>query len=280
MTGSDLKILLISDQVMLRAANQVLFQTIRGLLEDNYHVCLILDGKTGHEKTNIASLDELFPEYLDKLDLHYFYTYGSWFFSSLVKIRKIVSSLKKVSHERTAGSFAPSNSVKGFDQTRTGLTLISDLKYTLKWLAAYSKAKKVSKEFKPDLICGFEIGGAVPAEKLSKHLSIPFYTKYMGTIVHPYIRENRLEQVKPYVKGLKVKSSIHFMLNDGTKGDSVQKYLGVDPKTIRFRIDGVDKHKFKNLPERESCIKQLNLPIESNDFICLCLSNHNASYKR
>lgn len=280
MIAPDLKILLISDQVMLRAANQVLFQTIKGLLQDNYCVCLILDGNTGHEEKNIATLDELFPEYLDKLELHYFNTYGSWLFSLLSKVYSILSFRKKINSELSAELFPASNSVTGFDKTRTGLTFISDFKYTLKWLAAYSTAKKVSRDFKPDLICGFEIGGAVPAEKLSKHLSIPFYTKYMGTIVHPYIRENRLHQVKPYLKGLKVKSSLHFMLNDGTRGDTVQKYLGVDPGTIRFRVDGVDKYKYKSLPDRDICVTRLNLPIEKEDFICLCLSNHNAGYKR
>lgn len=280
MIAPDSKILLISDQVMLKAANQVLFQTIQGLLKDNYRVCLVLDGNTGHEAKNIATLDELFPEYLDKLEVHYFNTYGSYIFNMLSKVRSILSIRKKKNSELTAKSFAASNSVKGFDKTRTGLIFISDFKYTLKWLAAYSKAKKVSSNFKPDLICGFEIGGAVPAEKLSKHLSIPFYTKYMGTIVHPYIRENKLNQVKPYVKGLKVRSSIHFMLNDGTRGDKVQEYLGVDPVTIRFRIDGVDKHKFNDLPNRDNCALRLNLPIEKEDFICLCLSNHNAGYKR
>ena len=280
MNNSDPKILLISDQVMLKAANQVLFHTVRGLLEDGYCVCLILYGTTGHELENIASLDELFPEYLHKVEVHYFETFGSWGFELLRKLRSTFTERKKDISEISLESFPPSNAVTGFDKTRTGLTFLSDFKYELKWLAAYATAKKASRSFKPDLICGFEIGGAVPAEKLSKHLSIPFYTKYMGTIVHPYIIENRLQQVKPYLKGLKVKASLHFMSNDGTRGDIVQKYLGVDPDTIRFRIDGVKKYMSNGLPDRDQCASQLGLPIEKEDFLCLCLSNHNAGYKR
>lgn len=273
-------ILLISDQVMLKAANQVLFQTVRGLLGDGYRICLVLDGNTGHEAGNVASLQELFPQDLDRLELHYFNAYGGAIFSALKKIRAIITKIKQGDSRPDLTSFAPSNTIKGFDKTRTGCTFISDFKYELKWLSAFKIAEKVAAVFKPDLICGFEIGGAVPAEKLAKRLGIPFYTKYMGTIVHPYIEDGTLDRVKPYVKGLSVKSAMHFMLNDGTKGDVVQKFLGVDPETIRFRIDGVDKHKYRDLPSREKCIQDLGLPIKNDDFLCLCLSNHNAAYKR
>ena len=79
-------VLLISDQVMLKAANQVLFQTVRGLLEDDFRVCLILDGKTGHDKKNIASLEELFPDFMEQIEVHYYNAYGmAIFFLSTIK---------------------------------------------------------------------------------------------------------------------------------------------------------------------------------------------------
>ena len=273
-------VLLISDQVMLKAANQVLFQTVRGLLEDDFRVCLVLDGKTGHDKKNIASLQELFPDFMEQLEVHYFKVYGSWLFSILNKVKSIVARKKKPGGKLAAGSFPSSNSVTGFDKTRIGFTYISDLKFELKWIAAFRTAKKASKGFAPDLICGFEIGGAIPAEKLSNYLGIPFYTKYMGSIVFPYIESNSLHKVRPYVKGLTVKSHLHFMHNDGTKGDKAQIFLGVKPETIRIRIDGLEKEKFNDLPDRNQCMVELNLPLQTDDFICLSLSNHNAGYKR
>ena len=132
---------------------------------------------------------------------------------------------------------------------------LSDLNFKLKWSAAYRKARDVSKVFKPNLICGFEVGGAVPAARLASDLKVPFFTKYMGTIVYPYIKENQLYKVKPYLKGLSVGANLHFMHNDGTKGDKVLQYLGVNKKSIRFTIDGVDKQKFKHLLNSSACRK-------------------------
>lgn len=280
MKNGTKNIILISDQILLRGANQVLFQTIRGLLEDSYNVCLIFDGNTGHEKENIATIEELFPSFIDRIELHYYQAYFSIFFDFLKKIRDIFLNFRQNIPTNLEVKFAHSNAVNGFDNTRTGFTFISDLKYTFKWMAAYRTAKKAALKFSPNVICGFEIGGSIPAEKLSKKLNIPFFTKYMGTIVYPYLKENNLQAVKPFVKGLKVKPKLHFMLNDGTRGKEVLQKLGANPDTIRFRIDGVDKLKFKNLPNREKCIVELKLDIQKNDFVCLCLSNHNASYKR
>lgn len=276
------KVMLISDQVMLKAANQVLFQTVRALLQDGYEVCLILDGNTGHEVKNIATLEELFPEYLNKLQVHYFVARFGWLFDFLGRCRKQLRKIRGSTTVSASGTvnFLPSNVIAGFDKTRTGVTWVSDFKYEMKWSAAYAVARRVARAFKPDLICGFEIGGAVPAEKLANKISIPFYTKYMGTIVHPYIQDDTLGKVRPYVKGLSVKAAIHFMLNDGTKGDDVLKYFGVDPSTIRFRIDGIDKDKFSNLPSRKECVDRLGLALDKDAFYCLCLSNHNAGYKR
>lgn len=275
-------VMLISDQVMLRAANQVLFQTVRALLQDGYRVCLILDGKTGHEAKNIATMEELFPTYLEKLQVHYFVARFCWMFDLLGWCRKQLGQIRgsKSDTAKITNMFLPSNVIAGFDKTRTGLTWISDFKYEMKWKSALEVAQKIAGTFKPDLICGFEIGGAVPAEKLAQRIGVPFYTKYMGTIVHPYIQDGTLDKVRPYVKGLSVKAAIHFMLNDGTKGDDVLKYFGVDPSTIRFRVDGIDKDKFSNLPSRKECIDLLGLALDEDDFYCLCLSNHNAGYKR
>ena len=244
---------------MLRAANQVVYQTVKALLEDNYYVCLVLDGDTGHEATNIADLNELFPEHIDSFEVHYFQTYLLHFINVVKRLLTAASRGRGKTTARETVSFPESNAITGFDRTRTKLTLLSDIKYELKWASAYSTAKRVALAHAPDLICGFEIGGAVPASRLSKAISIPFYTKYMGTIVYPYIREKKLNVVRPYVKGLSVDAALHFMLNDGTKGDVVQEYLGVDPSTVRFRIDGVDKSKLRDLPERAACIHELNL---------------------
>ena len=273
-------VLLISDQIMLKAANQVLFQTVRGLLEDDFRVCLILDGKTGHDKKNIASLEELFPDFLEQIEVHYYNAYGSWLFSFLSTMKSFIKKRKRSDLKSAVDSFPSSDTITGFDKTRTGFTYISDLKFELKWIAAFRTAKKASKGFVPELICGFEIGGAIPAEKLSNFLGIPFYTKYMGSIVFPYIESNSLHKVKPYVKGLTVKSHLHFMHNDGTKGDKAQIFLGVSPEKIRLRIDGVEKAKFINLPDRNQCRAELKLPLKNDDFVCLSLSNHNAGYKR
>ena len=100
-------VLLISDQVMLKAANQVLFQTVRGLLKDDFRVCLI-DGKTGHDKKNIASLEELFPNFMEQIEVHYYNAFGSWLFFFL-SIVKAVLKERKGSDLKSAVSSFPSS---------------------------------------------------------------------------------------------------------------------------------------------------------------------------
>ena len=68
-------------------------------------------------------------------------------------------------------------------------TYISDLSLNLNGLQLFRTAKKASKGFAPDLICGFEIGGAIPAEKLSNFLGIPFYTKYITNCISRRARQ-------------------------------------------------------------------------------------------
>lgn len=275
------RLMLISDQVMLKAANQVLYQTVRGFLENGFVVNLVLDGNTGHEAKNIANVYDLFPDYLDRLKVSYYYARFNAVFSLLKKVKSEFSKFRKPSDVKSqAHVFLDSDTIGGFDKTRTELTFVSDLKFSLKWQAALRIAELEAANRKPDIICGFEIGGAVPAEKLAKMLGVPLFTKYMGTIVYPYIVENRIDKIKPYVKGLSVNADLHFMLNDGTKGDEVLYHFGIPKEKIRFRIDGIDKSKFKSVMAREQAVKHLKLPLVKDDFVCLCLSNHNSGYKR
>ena len=93
------KLMLIADQIMLKAANQVLSQTVRGFLESGFTVNLVLDGNTGHEAKNIASVEALFPEYLDQVSIVYYYTKFGFVFDWVRLIRDLLSGFKKNSDQ-------------------------------------------------------------------------------------------------------------------------------------------------------------------------------------
>ena len=74
---------------MLKAANHVLYQTVRGFLEHGYHVSLVLNADTGHEHENIATTEDLFPNFLHKIEVNYYKAFGSGFFRSMSKLRRL-----------------------------------------------------------------------------------------------------------------------------------------------------------------------------------------------
>ena len=168
----------------------------------------------------------------------------------------------------------------GFEHTRMKTVWLSDARNSANWAGAYDTASQVAARNRPDVICGFEIGGAVPGERLAKRLGVPFFTKYMGTIVWPFLENGTDHLVRPYLKGLGVDADLFFMLNDGTKGDRVLERLAIEEEKVRFRIDGVNKtpadRQFGQADFRDKY--QLELPEDA--VLALCLSNHNGAYKR
>tara|TARA_X000000368_G_C23010814_1_gene703375 strand:+ start:82 stop:1446 length:1365 start_codon:yes stop_codon:yes gene_type:complete len=274
-------LLIISDQILLKAANQVLFQTIRGYLDHGFRVNLILNGDSGHEEKNIAKIEDLFPDDIENINLKYYsIPLLRTFKFCQILFKKFKVYIKSEINKKLQVALLESNQISGFEGTRTRFTFISDFKFMLSIHASKKLSLQEIKREKPTVICGFEVAGAVVGEAISRKIKVPFFTKYMGTIVYPYIQQNRLNEVKPYMKGLKVKADLYFMLNDGTKGDKVLSYFDIPKDKIRFKIDGVDKEKFKNLSTKKDARKELDLNLKEMDFLCLCLSNHNAPYKR
>jgi glycosyltransferase involved in cell wall biosynthesis len=271
------RLLLISDQVMLKAGNQVLFQTVKGFLVAGFCVDLVIQRNSGHEPENLARVEDLLPDYLDRLSVSLFDGY----FGSLFELgRKVQKHLKFRRVNPKLHEFPESNSVIAFEHNRTNSYWLSDLRFYSNCAGAFNMANKLATRNRPDLICGFEIGGAVPGERLAKRLGIPFVTKYMGTIVWPFLEAKTEHLVRPYIKGLSVDSDIFFMLNDGTKGDRVLKCLGITEEKLRFRIDGVNKSSTDRKLSRADFLEKFQLELPEGALLALCLSNHNGAYKR
>ncbi len=271
------RLLLISDQVMLRAANQVIFQAVRGYLDAGMHVDLVFQRNTGHEPENLARIEDLYPGYLNRISVSFFGARFEYLFElgrqglKRLKINKSVAEL---------GNFPDSNTVIGFEHTRMKAVWLSDARNWANWAGAYDAASQVAARNRPDVICGFDIGGAVPGERLAKSLGVPFFTKYMGTIVWPFLENGTQHKVRPYLKGLSVNADLFFMLNDGTKGDRVLDRLGIVGEKVRFRIDGVNKSPAYRTFDRVDFREKFHLELPVGAVLALCLSNHNGAYKR
>lgn len=271
------RLLLISDQVMLKAANQVLFQTIRGFLDAGFCVDLVIQRSSGHELENIARLEDLFPDYLARISAS---SFGARFESLFELGRKVQKYLEFKRADPKLLEFPHSNSVFGFEHNRTNTYWLSDLRFYANCAGAFDMAKQVAARNRPDLICGFEIVGAVSGERLAKRLGIPFFTKYMGTIAWPFLEAGTEHLARPYLRGLNVESDIVFMLNDGTKGDLVLKHLGIAEEKLRFRIDGVNKSPTNSAYSRADFLEKFQLEFPDGSLLAMCLSNHNGAYKR
>lgn len=282
------KILIISDQPIYSSANQVLFQFHKGLLEDGFCIHFLCDANPYNNPTQLSAaydLDTVFKSYTGQ------FTYSTYnplfgvlsilqnmalafinFFQNLFFIKQTVSAEKI--------TLPASNQVNLFDGVKSSQNLLSNLKIKIKWASAFYSAKKISKKFQPTIICGFEIGGAVPASKIAAKLRVPLCTKFMGTISYPYIQSQQINFIKQYLQSYSVQSDLVFMLNDGTKGDKVLDYLSINPNKVKFTMDGVDTSRFNVLPAKNLSMHDLKLDIKNDEIICICLSNHNSGWKR
>lgn len=269
-------VLFLSDQPFLKAANQVIYQTVKTFADKGDTIIILGNGDSGHPEKYIYNPEEVFSN----ADVKYF-EYEVKTAKLLRKLKSAVSSSKNEKRTTTASVKLPeSNELLSFEGTRTNWFL-SDVRLKLQTQAIVNAAKPILKNNTIDLIYCFEIGVAQACQKLSRQFNIPVVSKYMGTIAYPYIKKGQSEQIKPYIDAYKSDSILHFMLNDGTKGDEVFRSLGCNLDKLRFRIDPVDIEKFEIDDDNGFEVGQFfENKISSDDLLFVTLSNHNAQYKR
>ena len=263
-----MNILFLTDQPFIKAGNQVTYQALRMFASHNDKVLILRPKDLVFNNNALYDPSEVFKNNV------FIYEFVNNFESFSKLFRK---TLKK---EKPLINLPESNQIKGFEGTRSN-PFLSDLRFFIQNLFIFYLGKKIIKKNNIDLIFSLEIGVSSGAHRLAKKYKLPCVSKYMGSIVFPYLKNNMHSYVKTYVKAYKEASILHFMLNDGTRGDEIFDLIGADTSRLKFRIDAVDINKFEVAESKEDAIRKLfDNKIEKKDVIFLTLSNHNAQYKR
>ena len=268
-------IFFVSDQPILKGANQVQKNILDSLLSE-FNVVLFMDSLLFKQYNK-----ELFVEKSSFINSHnleiiYYQSFFDNFFYSISRLFSLFASLKR---SKSKLDFISPNSIYGF----TGVTrggFLSLIRFYMKWITSFFSMVRHRKH-KPDLILGFEVGGTVSAEWYARLFHLPLVTKYMGTILYPYIKNRKSHLIPQYSRAMKAHSDLVLMLNDGTKGDKVLRSFGINESKVRFRIDGVDKEKLKKSKiSRIELSNFIGFNLKKEDIILLNISNHNSTWKR
>lgn len=97
-------------------------------------------------------------------------------------------------------------------------------------------------KYKPDLFYGYEIQGAILASFLGRLFKLPVVNRFQGTALKLSYLSNLKDKLL-YIDNILAMTSpcdAIIMDNDGTCGDKVLEYLGVDSKKIYFWMNGLD----------------------------------------
>lgn len=130
---------------------------------------------------------------------------------------------------------------------------------------------KIAKKYKIDLFYGYEVLGVPAAKLLSIKFKTPLVSRFQGSVLKPKMR-NRLWKIKHWhhLIGLKIKSDLIIMTNDGTEGDKVLSRLNVDMNRVKFWRNGVNKDIYNPNFDISSFKKKLG--IKKEDSILLTVS--------
>jgi glycosyltransferase involved in cell wall biosynthesis len=106
----------------------------------------------------------------------------------------------------------------------------------------YKLGKNVLEELGNEaVIYSYEVDGVKAGKKLRERFSLPFVTRFQGTILAP-IEDNWINRLKkyPHFQALQTNADITIMTDDGTQGDRVLRKLNNQSSQIRFWKNGVD----------------------------------------
>ena len=138
-------------------------------------------------------------------------------------------------------------------------------------LTAFVKARKLHAKYSFDVVYGYEIYGVPVAKVLSRLWRIPMVSRFQGTSFRAGWEGRRFRKIRAWqhLVALRTSTDLVIMTNDGTQGDKVLTYLGVDMDRVRFWMNGVDWDSFESLPEQPEARKQLAL---ATKHVLLCIS--------
>ncbi|MDO8750282.1 MAG: glycosyltransferase family 4 protein [Dehalococcoidia bacterium] len=269
-------LLMISDQDMLRAGNQVLYQTVRGYVTAGFDVTFVTNQK---DDPNVASAEELFGPDARYVDICRFpITFHTWRQRLIGKgwirrFQKLLGVLK--GHAEKEELFPPALEAvvpfaSGFGDTPE---ILSRLGTDLFERYAYRACMKIAQARPIHIVYGFETMAMPTAQRIAARLGVPLCGRFQGSFLKHALDDGTAEKLYPlYVKGTAVKADLCIMSNDGTKGEEVLLRLGHPPERILFLLDGVRKDIYRPEMDPAAVWAEYGIPAKESTRIILTLS--------
>lgn len=139
--------------------------------------------------------------------------------------------------------------------------------------------KESNKNF---LLYAYEIFGVKAAKKMSVKMSVPFVSRFQGTILCGR-KQNIIDKIRfpLHYQALKTTSDLMIMTDDGTQGLKIVKELGNPMENIVFWKNGLDllEKDYNDICNFNKIEFRNSFGIQENDFVLLTVSRL-AEWKR
>ena len=205
---------------------QSLWKTLEGYAKEGWDVYFITSNKDKREKTNFDHPDLLDSLHITRFEIPFFHNFFN---------------------------------IKGLD------FLSRNLEWDYFQLVATFKGINIAKREKIDVYYGYEVHGVVAAKLLSLLFRKPLISRFQGTLLSKYLdRDNQLWKIKYWwhILAFKTKTNLLIMANDGTRGDTILKNLGVNMSKVKFWINGVDRFSKDDQENIDNLRTKLNMSPE------------------
>ena len=271
--GEDAKtMLVISDQDMLSAGNQVLARTIQGYLAAGFKVFFVTNRK---DDDNLARKDEVLGALGQNLNIIRFPITFHELRHKLIGPGWLTRlGVSKPANElATQFPPAPEEIVPFLARPDRATLLMSRLIYRFFQYHAFQESMQIAASHKIDIVCGFEVMAAEVAHRVSRRLDVPQCTRYQGSFLKYALDSGIAQKWYPlHLRGTKVKADLYVMSNDGTKGDEVLLQLGHPKERILFLIDGVRKDIYRPDIDKSAVWSEYGIHLKEKTRIILTLS--------
>ena len=267
---------MVSDQDVLRAGNQVLYQAIRGYAEAGFHVTFVTNQK---EDANVATDEELFGPDADSVEIHRFPMTFHTLRQRLIgrgwlsRLRRLRGMLRRSAE--TPASFPPLPEetlpfAGNFEETSA---IASRFAARLFDRYAYKMCMEIAQMYPVDLVYGFEVMAIPVARKMATQLGVPLCIRFQGSFLKHALDDGTARQLYPFhLRGTEMEADLCIMSNDGTKGDEVLLRLGHPSQRILFLVDGVRKDIYQPETDRTTVWAEYGIPVNENTRTILTLS--------
>jgi glycosyltransferase involved in cell wall biosynthesis len=270
-------ILMISDQDMLRAGNQVLYQTIRGYVAAGFHVTFVTDEK---DDSNVATSEELFGPEAESVEIRRFrITFHTWRQRLigqgwLRRLRGVRGWLRRGATGQGAPFPPRPEEVLPFTATfEDASAVLNRLAALLFDRSAYATCMEVAGKRHVDMVYGFEVMAAPIARKVATQLGVPLCTRFQGSFLKHALDDGTAKQIYPlHLSGTAVESDLCVMSNDGTNGVEVLLRLGHPPERVLFLLDGMRKDIYRPEVNPASVWAEYGIHVKESTRILLTLS--------